>query len=256
MNLVVAGWAVRERDEVIVRRSLLLVVAVLVLAGCSVQGRVAPSTVEPTADAPRTSAAPQDRRNGAAPPDVAELRGDIDAAVQVTNDFWAAHWAEYFTGTYTPPRVAGLYGPPYTAPTCGNVPPEPDNAFYCRTGEDFLAWDAGLMSKGAVQGDAWVYLIIAHEWGHAVQYRLSAELESRSAELQADCLAGATLYGAVADGTLQFEDGDEKEITNALSALSDDTPWTQEGDHGDTFERIGAFDRGRAGGVPACLPQA
>lgn len=232
------------------QRASLLLVAVLVLAGCSVEAKGGPVEAPPSVG--QNSAAPQTGSAGL--PDGAELASDIDTAVNVTNGFWAAHWSEYFTGSYSPPTVAGVYGPPYTAPTCGGVPPEPDNAFYCRTGEDFLAWDARLMSEGARLGDSWVYLIIAHEWGHAVQFRLSAELETRNAELQADCLAGATLYGAVADGSLQFEQGDERELTRALSELADETPWTREGDHGDTFERISAFGTGRSGGVPACLP--
>lgn len=236
----------------IVRRALLLAAAVALAAGCSVQanGGPAPSTAGPSPSAAQP-AAPE--TGGAGMPDAAELQGDIETAVTVTNGFWATHWTEFFTGTYTPPRVAGAYGAPYTSPTCGGTPPEPDNAFYCQTGEDFLAWDNMLMAQGAQIGDAWVYLIIAHEWGHAIQYRLAKELQTPDAELQADCLAGATLYGAVKDQTLQFEQGDERELTRALTELADDTPWTQEGDHGDTFERIGAFGQGRTGGVDACL---
>ncbi|MGH8089010.1 MAG: neutral zinc metallopeptidase, partial [Stenotrophomonas sp.] len=105
-----------------------------------------------------------------------------------------------------------------------------------------------------MSGDAWVYLVIAHEWGHAIQARLSRALGSRQAELQADCFAGAVLYGAHNDGTLQFEQGDEKEIANALARIADDTPWTKQGDHGDPFQRIQAFGTGRSGGVMACLP--
>jgi predicted metalloprotease len=112
------------------------------------------------------------------------------------------------------------------------------------------------MAKGAQFGDSWVYLVIAHEWAHAIQYRLSKDLQTLDAELQADCLAGAVLYGAARDGTLQFEQGDEREITIGLTRLADETPWTQEGDHGDAFERIQSFALGRKGGVPACLPGA
>jgi predicted metalloprotease len=110
------------------------------------------------------------------------------------------------------------------------------------------------MVLGAQFGDAWVYLVIAHEWGHAIQYRLNASLQSKAAELQADCFAGAALYGAAADGTLLFEEGDEKEITLGLTAIADETPWTDQGDHGNAFERVQSFAAGRSGGVPACLP--
>jgi uncharacterized protein len=191
-------------------------------------------------------------------PDAEELIQDMDVAVQVVNNYWNIHWSEFFTGTYTPPRVVGLYDASTSGgePTCGGQPVPPDNALYCSTGEDFLAWDVALMAKGAQYGDSWVYLVIAHEWAHAIQYRLSEELQTLDAELQADCLAGAVLYGAARDGTLQFEQGDEREITIGLTQLADETPWTQEGDHGDAFQRIQSFALGRNGGVTACLPGA
>ena len=92
-------------------------------------------------------------------------------------------------------------------PSCGGQPSVPFNAFYCPS-QDFLAWDENLMAAGYQQiGDAWVYLIIAHEWGHAIQARLQADQVSVAAELQADCFAGATLFGAADRGLLQFERG-------------------------------------------------
>ena len=184
-----------------------------------------------------------------------EIADDTDVAVQVVNDFWARHWSEFFTGTYQPPRVWGTYSSATgDVPTCGGQPAVPDNAFYCATGEDFLAWDERLMEKGAQYGDAWVYLVVAHEWGHAIQYRLERSLNSAADELQADCFAGAALYGAAGDGNLIFEQGDEREIRAGLSALADETPWTSRGDHGDALQRVQAFGDGRSGGPTACLP--
>ena len=103
-------------------------------------------------------------------------------------------------------------------------------------------------------GDAWVYLIIAHEWGHAIQARLQADQVSVAAELQADCLAGATLFGAADRGLLQFEQGDTEELAQTLAAVADDFPWTKESDHGDAQQRTASFNRGRPGrppGLPA-----
>jgi uncharacterized protein len=186
-----------------------------------------------------------------------EISDDTTVAVQAVNDFWARHWSEFFTGRYRPPKVWGTYSSATgEGPTCGGRRPAPGNAFYCATGEDFLAWDAQLMEKGSQYGDAWVYLVVAHEWGHAIQYRLDRSLASPAAELQADCFAGAALYGAARDRTLVFEQGDEKEITAALSALADETPWTSRGDHGDALQRVQAFGEGRSGGVAACLPSS
>ena len=44
-----------------------------------------------------------------------------------------------------------------------------DAGLYCADG-DFLALEENLMAAGYRQiGDAWVYLINAHEWGHGIQ---------------------------------------------------------------------------------------
>ena len=84
--------------------------------------------------------------------------------------------------------------------------------------EDYVAWDSGLLVDGADQiGDTWVYLVIAHEWGHAIQARLDTGLVAVADELQADCLGAAALFGAVADGTLEFEEGDEQEMICSLN---------------------------------------
>jgi len=118
---------------------------------------------------------------------------------------------------------------------------------YCPAG-DFLGRDAGLIRKADGLGDGWTYLVIAHEWGHAVQERVDIGLRSRAAEPQADCLAAA------ADGVIRFEENDEKEIAEGLAEIGDQTPWTTAGEHGDSFQRVSAFALGRDGGVAACLP--
>jgi predicted metalloprotease len=112
------------------------------------------------------------------------------------------------------------------------------------------------MGQGFAKGDAWVYLVVAHEWAHAIQNRLSESSQSVSAELQSDCLAAAVLYGSASDEELQFEEGDEKEIVRALSDLADELPWTSSADHGNAFQRVDAFSRGRSGGVESCVPSS
>ncbi|MFD1211352.1 hypothetical protein ACFQ36_04770 [Arthrobacter sp. GCM10027362] len=183
------------------------------------------------------------------------LETEIGVAQSATDAYWAAHWNEYFAGTYTSPNVVGLYDGlnPASAPVCGGVPLGPGNAYYCPEG-DYLAWDIGLMANGYQSGDAWPYLVVAHEWGHAVQARLDPSLVAPASELQADCFAGASLYGAAADGTLVFEEGDQQELVSALGVLADQTPWTKSGDHGNAGERVAAFSNGGQGGAGACLP--
>ena len=128
-----------------------------------------------------------------------------------------------------------------------------NNAFYCQS-QDFIAWDSALMSLGINKvGNAWVYLIIAHEWGHAVQARINRALVSTAAELQADCLAGATLAGAQRNGLIALQPGDNERLGQTLTALADKYPWTTEQSHGDARQRAASFNLGSQHGVTACL---
>ncbi|MEI8412244.1 MULTISPECIES: neutral zinc metallopeptidase [unclassified Kribbella] len=202
----------------------------------------APRTAQPTPTGATLSAA-----------DHAAMKVDENTAVTAVDTFWRRHFTEQFGQPYQSPRVAGAYigtnGPP-----CGGEPASvPFNAVYCRPG-DFVAWDDNLMAAGYSQiGDAWVYLIIAHELGHAIQARLRSDRVSVAAELQADCLAGAALQGAADDGLIAAEPGDSEEIARTLAAVADDYPWTDESDHGNAEQRTSAFNTGVEGGVAACI---
>jgi predicted metalloprotease len=181
------------------------------------------------------------------------LAGDERLAVGATDAFWRQQFPETFGRSYRSPEVKGGYRGE-NGPTCGGQRSVAFNAFYCPSG-DFLAWDENLMAAGYRQiGDAWVYLIIAHEWGHAIQARVQRDQVSVAAELQADCLAGATLFGAADRGLVQLEPGDTEELSQTLAAVADDFPWTEESDHGDARERTNSFSRGAQDGVEACLP--
>lgn len=241
----------------------LALAAVLATAGCTFQvgePRTAPTVVPTMKDdpqAPPQQAVPTAMPTAPASPIAefsdADVTQEINDAVQVVNDYWARHWPDYFTGTYRAPEIKGSYnGDDPNRLTCSGEIAQAFNAFYCIR-EDYLAWDFNLMKTGYAKGDAWIYLVVAHEWGHAIQNRLQMGLVSEAGELQADCLAGAVLTGAEADGTLNWEEGDTTEIGQALSAFGDDLPWTDPSSHGDAIERVTAFGRGRANGVRGCL---
>lgn len=218
------------------RRSLLTLLLLALAMAC------------PLAVAPAAAAAP-----GGAPGALREdaLTQDEKLAVQAVDTFWRHYFAR--TGRpYDSPRVLGGYTGT-SGPKCAGEPSVPGNALYCFPG-DYIAWDDQLMSTGYRKiGDAWVYLVIAHEWGHAIQARLDRSQVSVAAELQADCLAGAALLGAVHEGTIRLEDGDTQELSDTLAAVADDYPWTDASSHGNATERMDAFDRGARGGVRACV---
>lgn len=227
------------------RVSLAVVVALGLAASPLLIGTAAaePTSAEPTSEGRQTRPVPA----------LSDMVTDERTAVQAVNAFWKRHFRENFDKPYNPPQIRGAYRG-QNGPRCGAVRSIAFNAFYCRPG-DFLAWDQDLMSAGYQQiGDAWVYVIIAHEWGHAIQARLGRGWVSRDAELQADCLAGATLQGLTRDpGGLTIEPGDNREIENALVLVADKYAWSNSHDHGSAEQRVNAYNMGVGGGVAACF---
>jgi len=223
-------------------RALVVALTALLLAGCAVSvGSGSGGGSDGTDDSPPIGRVNRD-----------DLVGDEESAVGATDAFWREAFPDLFRGSYRAPKVQGGYDGE-NGPTCSGHPPVAFNAFYCPS-EDFVAWDENLMAAGYEKiGDAWVYLIIAHEWGHAIQARLQRDKVSVAAELQADCFAGATLFGAAERGFLRFERGDTEELAQTLAAVADDFPWTKESDHGDAQERTNAFNEGAQGGPEVCV---
>ncbi|HWM59889.1 MAG TPA: neutral zinc metallopeptidase [Pseudonocardia sp.] len=221
----------------------LLLGVVLAVSGC---------TISVSSSSPGSAPAPDGGVDRPASTETDQRSDDERVAVGVVDRYWQRHFPELTGRRYDSPQVAG----PYTGtsgPRCGGQASVPGNAFYCPSG-DFLAWDEDLMRAGYDRiGDAWVYLIIAHEWGHAIQARLRRGQVSVAAELQADCLAGASLLGAVADGELRLEPGDEEEIARTLAVVADDFPWTDQSSHGNAAQRTAAFEAGANNGLRACI---
>ena len=241
---------------------------------------------------PAAAAAGESRAYGTAPdpavqgivPDgytLEEFYEDYYTALDVVDAWWADHWADHFSGTYTPPQLvpghygAGLYnraGGEVDAPderfTCYGQVLEPNNAYYCGPPEaDFVAFDIDLLLQARELGDAFIALVVAHEWAHAVAARLDPSLVQERFELQADCLAGAALSGAAADGLFIWETGDEQEIVDSLTRAGDLADWGEyfinptTGErvlavHGSPEQRIDSFFTGWESGVDACLPAA
>jgi predicted metalloprotease len=191
-------------------------------------------------------------RAAAEPVTPREANSDQLQAYQSVDGYWRTHWAEFFTGRYTTPHVVGIYDSRMNPMPCDGRFWTSNNAWYCKS-TDSLGFDLQYMEQVFDLGDSFIYLVVAHEWGHAVQARLAPQLQARQLELQADCFAGAALYGAGRDGTLLWDDGDLDELTSSLTRVADKYPWTDVGDHGNPSQRISAFLEG-AGGPQKCLP--
>jgi predicted metalloprotease len=174
------------------------------------------------------------------------------------NDFWRTEMQKtYGRSDYRKPEIRGRYDPTKEQYCGGESFTLPGNAFYCPS-SDYIAWDEnGLMYRlyqkagGAAPG-----LILAHEWGHAIQTRLRDGSEGIQRELGADCLAGAWAKSATAAGDLSRSD-----FVTALKAMLEvgdpkALEWTDPDAHGNAFERDTAFRKGLDGGAAACVPPA
>ncbi|GAA0274227.1 hypothetical protein GCM10009539_72320 [Cryptosporangium japonicum] len=139
--------------------------------------------------------------------------------------------------------------------SCAGEPLTTNNAFYCPP-SDLLGYDANFVRDGYEKiGDGFLYLLLAHEYGHAIQTRVNTNrLVSRTYELQADCLAGAVIGDSTRAGTLQLERGDAAEIMTTIMTIADPAgvPWFDATAHGSDADRLAAFSRGYRNSYGAC----
>ncbi|HEX4530651.1 MAG TPA: neutral zinc metallopeptidase [Acidimicrobiia bacterium] len=132
------------------------------------------------------------------------------------------------------------------------------NAFYCSNG-DFVAYDEqGLLPKLRDNfGEFAVGLVFAHELGHAVQARVGYNPPSTVYfEQQADCFAGAWAQHVADsnDSNVHLARSDLDTALAGLLTLSDPSgiDGSQDGAHGNGFDRVSAFQDGYEGGAKVC----
>jgi predicted metalloprotease len=135
-------------------------------------------------------------------------------------------------------------------------------AFYCPLG-DFIVYDDGangLLADLADQfGPATIGIVLAHEYGHALQERTGAllrDLPTVATEQQADCIAGAW-SGRAASGNapgVPFNDTDIRAGLISMITVQDPVGIdpNEPGGHGSGFDRVGAFQVGFQEGLSRC----
>ncbi len=202
--------------------------------------------------------------------------GQIDRlAAAVLTDvraFWEESFPTTFGGDWK--ELSGGY---YSVDTSNDKAPAPPcvdkasdvegNAFYCPTA-DVMAWDRSALLPVLKErfGEAAVMLVLAHEMGHAVQRRAGLSLEKQQAEpdkfptilieAQADCYAGSFVRWVVDDNATYLNVADDR-LDPALESLITfrdpiGTEQTDEGAHGDAFDRVSAFQDGYDNGAKQC----
>ncbi len=196
-----------------------------------------------------------------------EIRTETASAFNVVNTYWSNLFASWHGEQGEPIQwwTPVLYhGDGFYDSARGNSigcggTPNPINASFCPDGygSGTVSWDMELFRQEALFGDGPIYAVVAHEIGHAAQARFRADNESGASppvwdtvhtELQADCLAGATLAKAERDGYLTIEPGALDDIAAATGFFNEDG-----GVHGTDAQRIGAFNEGHGGDIESCL---
>lgn len=132
------------------------------------------------------------------------------------------------------------------------------NAFYCGGGgEDAIAWDRGALLPGLTEmfGPMSVVGVLAHEMGHAVQFRLGEKSNMSQStptivrEQQADCYMGNFMRYVVEGKSKHFQLNKGEGLNQVLATLfyirdPAGLDHMTEGAHGLAFDRVYAFQEG------------
>lgn len=256
--------------------TVIAAVAVTVTAGCAntVSGRAVSVFDDPFKVAGMAATdGPTGLRPDAQPPsrDVSSSDGSgIDtlaaSAISDIEDFWREAYPQTFDGAgFTPvDDLISWDSGGYDGMFCGSETYALVNAGFCLD-DNTIGWDRGelLPALRAANGDLGVAMVLAHEYGHAIQHQAGLNRPDTPvlvSEQQADCFAGAYMRW-VAEGssprfTLSTGDG-LNGVLAAVIAFRD--PLFNEGDelagldeHGSAFERVSAFQFGFSDGPASC----
>ncbi|MCU1357429.1 MAG: peptidase [Acidimicrobiales bacterium] len=262
--------------------AVLLSVAVTV-AACGVTagsgaGQAAPSGTKPKAgngdvvgsDVVPTTGTTTPSTTTAPPPTDLAIKGDdgsetnktVANAIADLQTWWAGQFPAVYGKPYQPVS-GGFFAVGPGSSTIG-LPCSPDtidqvldNAYYCPT-DDAVVWDQdGLMPDLAAKyGTFTPAVVLAHEWGHAIQERAQFSAATVISEQQADCFAGAWVKHVKTDDDARFRITTD-DLDNALAGFLSlrDAPGSTADDpnaHGSGFDRVRAFQEGFESGVQRC----
>lgn len=229
-----------------------------------IAGPVPPRATVTPAPTPTPTPAPE------APTVPADLAAELSLAdtVELTRldleRYWAVELPDLYGLAFTPVAEFRGYRPSNAAslPPCDGERGAPedyfDNAFYCPS-DDIISWDAEFLFPTLYDtyGDFAVALVLAHEYGHAIQERGGELAPTILLELQADCFAGAWA-GALARGESELLSLVEDDLDEAIGGYLEfrdpiGTPADDPLAHGSGFDRITAFFDGFATGPEVCV---
>ena len=207
-----------------------------------------------------TSSSPEDSADLTLAERESQVQRDAAALEPHLNTFWTRELAARYQVPFDPPEYVSFYRGSGNR-TCGTSRlAQPNNAYYCFVdASEHVAYDLTWLAEylRTEPGGATTFLVLAHEWGHAVQDSwLEAGgrdvwVPSLRQELNADCLAGVFLASAIRDRTVIEEAGDAEAIWGWLFANGGGT-WLNPADHGTSEQRQVAFSEGYLRGTDHC----
>jgi predicted metalloprotease len=191
--------------------------------------------------------------------------------------FWRTNYPKISGGKPLPPLKGGLYSVdgaavvssqqvagPASKEACVKHDPAfiVDNAAFCLL-DDSIVWDrdpqhlVGVLASH--YGPLIMGLVFAHEFGHAIQYRLKIDPDNRlptiDTESQADCAAGAFVASAFKGQAPHFRTTPAQldAALNGFLQIRDSTPSSRADiSHGNGFDRVSAIEDGIQKGVTFC----
>jgi predicted metalloprotease len=204
---------------------------------------------------------PAGRASATAPSE--DYHQSLQVAIADIQQFWAETFPAVYGAAYEPVPDDRIFAvsPGVPFPPCGDSQSYEDvinNAFYC-TNNTVVYDDATLFPQLYEDyGGFALAMVLAHEWGHAVQDRAGFfrdPIPTVVTETQADCFAGSwTRYVDDGHGRTAISPGALDSAMTAMFQFRDD-PGTDpglEGAHGSLFDRAAAFQQGFDGGAQLC----
>ena len=227
-------------------------------AEASTSDTAAPITPTGTTTAPSTG----DLQQTTVTATPAEADKAVENAITDVERYWKVEYPKLSGGKPFVPVRGGYH--PYTKttppPACGQQPAQyQPNAFYCPDG-DFIAWDSQVLVPELLTdfGLLLIGVVIAHEYGHAIQTRLGLSQQPTIVlEQQADCFAGSWVRNVEAGSSAAFGKITPQQLDTTLAGILQlrDQPGTSALDdqaHGNAFDRIRALQDGDEGGAVPC----
>jgi len=195
--------------------------------------------------------------------------GEVDElarnAVSDIEEFWEGTYSDTFNGSFSPVEALISWDANgFDGTFCGEDTYGLVNAAFCHD-DNTIGWDRGelLPSLQRTYGDMGVTMVLAHEYGHAIQHQAGLNNKNTPtlvSEQQADCFAGGYMRWVAEDKSPRFTLSTGDGLNNVLAAvIAFRDPLLAEGDpevgvdeHGSAFERLSAFQFGFTDGPSAC----